>query len=55
VSPRAEDTHTAARRIDRHETEEITDNLLTQIARELMSEARTGTTKAPKRVDVTQE
>jgi Mn-containing catalase len=28
--------------------EEITDNLLTQIARELMSEARTGTTKAPK-------
>jgi Mn-containing catalase len=29
--------------------EEITDNLLTQIARELMSEARTGTTKAPKR------
>ena len=29
--------------------EEISDNLLTQIARELMSEARTGTTKAPKR------
>jgi Mn-containing catalase len=29
--------------------EEIADNLLTQIARELMSEARTGTTKAPKR------
>jgi Mn-containing catalase len=29
--------------------EEIADNLLTQIARELMSESRTGTTKAPKR------
>jgi Mn-containing catalase len=29
--------------------EEISDNLLTQIARELMSEARTGVTKAPKR------
>jgi len=29
--------------------EEIADNLLTQIARELMSEARTGVTKAPKR------
>jgi manganese catalase len=29
--------------------EEIADNLLTQIARELMSEARTGTKKAPKR------
>ena len=29
--------------------EEIADNLLTQIARELMSEARTGTTKAPRR------
>jgi Mn-containing catalase len=29
--------------------EEISDNLLTQIARELMSEARTGATKAPKR------
>ena len=29
--------------------EEIADNLLTQIARELMSEARTGTTKEPKR------
>ena len=28
--------------------EEIADNLLTQIARELMSEARTGMTKAPK-------
>ena len=29
--------------------EEISDNLLTQIARELMSEARTGLTKSPKR------
>jgi Mn-containing catalase len=29
--------------------EEIADNLMTQIARELMSEARTGTTKEPKR------
>jgi Mn-containing catalase len=29
--------------------EEIADNLLTQIARELMSEARTGTNKAPRR------
>jgi Mn-containing catalase len=29
--------------------EEISDNLLTQIARELMSEARTGSSKAPKR------
>ena len=29
--------------------EEITDNLLTQLARELMSEVRTGMTKAPKR------
>ena len=29
--------------------EEISDNLLTQIARELMSEARTGVSKAPKR------
>jgi Mn-containing catalase len=28
--------------------EEVTDNLLTQIARELMSESRTGTTKQPK-------
>ena len=28
----------------------IADNLLTQIARELMSEARTGMTKAPKLV-----
>jgi Mn-containing catalase len=35
--------------------EEVTDNLLTQIARELMSEARIGVTKAPKRADVTQE
>ena len=35
--------------------EEVSDNLLTQIARELMSEARSGITKAPKRVDVTQE
>jgi Mn-containing catalase len=30
--------------------EEVADNLLTQLARELMSEARTGATKAPKRV-----
>jgi Mn-containing catalase len=29
--------------------EEVADNLLTQLARELMSEARTGLTKAPKR------
>jgi ferritin-like metal-binding protein YciE len=29
--------------------EEIADNLMTQLARELMSEARTGMTKAPKR------
>ena len=35
--------------------EEVSDNLLTQIARELMSEARTGMTKAPKRADVTQD
>jgi len=35
--------------------EEVSDNLLTQIARELMSEARTGMNKAPRRVDVTQE
>ena len=35
--------------------EEVSDNLLTQIARELMSEARTGMTKAPKRADVPQE
>ena len=34
--------------------EEVSDNLLTQIARELMSEARTGMAKAPKRSDVTQ-
>jgi Mn-containing catalase len=33
--------------------EEVSDNLLTQIARELMSEARIGLTKAPKRADVT--
>jgi Mn-containing catalase len=32
--------------------EEISDNLLTQIARELMSEARTGETKAPKHARV---
>jgi len=35
--------------------EEISDNLLTQIARELMSESRTGATKAPKRAAVGQE
>ena len=35
--------------------EEVSDNLLTQIARELMSESRTGMTKAPKRADVTQQ
>jgi ferritin-like metal-binding protein YciE len=29
--------------------EEIADNLMTQIARELMSESRTGMTKEPKR------
>jgi hypothetical protein len=29
--------------------EEIADNLMTQIARELMSESRTGVTKQPKR------
>jgi Mn-containing catalase len=29
--------------------EEISDNLLTQVARQLMSEARTGASKAPKR------
>ena len=33
--------------------EEVADNLLTQIARELMSESRTGVTKAPKRARVT--
>jgi Mn-containing catalase len=35
--------------------EEVSDNLLTQIARELMSEARTGITKAPKRRGAMQE
>ena len=35
--------------------EEVSDNLLTQIARELMSEARIGMTKAPKRARATQE
>jgi Mn-containing catalase len=35
--------------------EEVSDNLLTQIARELMSEARIGMTKAPKRAKATQE
>jgi Mn-containing catalase len=35
--------------------EEVSDNLLTQIARELMSEARTGLTKAPKRARTTQD
>jgi Mn-containing catalase len=35
--------------------EEISDNLLTQIARELMSEARTGATKSPKRGKALQE
>jgi Mn-containing catalase len=35
--------------------EEVSDNLLTQIARELMSEARTGVTKAPKRAGATRE
>jgi Mn-containing catalase len=35
--------------------EEVSDNLLTQIARELMSEARIGLTKAPRRADATQE
>jgi Mn-containing catalase len=35
--------------------EEVSDNLLTQIARELMSEARTGLTKAPRRADVPQD
>jgi Mn-containing catalase len=33
--------------------EEVADNLLTQLARELMSEARTGMTKAPKRARAT--
>ena len=35
--------------------EEISDNLLTQIARELMSTSRTGITKAPKRASVSEE
>jgi len=35
--------------------EEISDNLLTQIARELMSEARISLTKAPRRADMTQD
>jgi len=35
--------------------EEIADNLLTQIARELMSQARTGTSKGPKRVSAVSE
>ena len=33
--------------------EEVADNLLTQIAREMMSESRTGLTKTPKRTRVT--
>ena len=33
--------------------EELADNLLTQLARELMSESRTGMTKAPKRAKAT--
>jgi Mn-containing catalase len=33
--------------------EEVADNLLTQLARELMSEARTGLTKQPKRSRIT--
>ena len=33
--------------------EEIADNLLTQLARELMSESRTGMTKEPKRARLT--
>ena len=35
--------------------EEVSDNLLTQIARELMSEERVGLTKAPKRGKATQQ
>ena len=35
--------------------EEVSDNLLTQIARELMSEARIGLSKAPKRATATQD
>ncbi len=33
--------------------DEIADNLLTQLARELMAESRTGMTKAPKRARAT--
>ena len=33
--------------------EEVADNLLTQLARELMSQARTARTKEPKRTRVT--
>jgi hypothetical protein len=33
--------------------EDVADNLLTQLARELMSQSRTGMTKEPKRVRVT--
>jgi hypothetical protein len=33
--------------------EEVSDNLLTQIARELMSEAREGMVKTPKRAKTT--
>jgi len=35
--------------------EEVADNLLTQIARELMAEARVGMTKAPKHADVSRD
>jgi hypothetical protein len=35
--------------------EELSDNVLTQITRKQMSEARTGMTKEPTRVDVMQE
>jgi len=35
--------------------EEVADNLLTQFARELMSEARVGMTKAPKHADVSKD
>ena len=34
--------------------EEIADNLLTQVARELMSESRTGSTKEPKHANATE-
>jgi hypothetical protein len=34
--------------------EEIADNLLTQVARELMSESRTGSTKEPKHAIATE-